>query len=43
MEADELLELANARRPCARVTIYDEEGRILKRVTPPGTRSAYPE
>ena len=25
-EADELLEMAHARRPWARVTIYDEEG-----------------
>ena len=33
-QADELLEMAHARRPWARVTIYDEEGRILRRVKP---------
>ncbi len=33
-EADELLEMAHARRPWARVTIYDEERRILKRLKP---------
>ena len=33
-EADELLEMAHARRPWARVTIYDEDGRILRRVKP---------
>ena len=33
-EAVELLEMAHARRPWARVTIYDEEGRILRRVKP---------
>ncbi len=27
-EADELLEMAHARRPWARVTIHDEEGRV---------------
>lgn len=30
----ELLEMVHARRPWARVTIYDEEGRILRRVKP---------
>ena len=34
VEADEFLEMAHARRPWARVTIYDEEGRILRRVKP---------
>ncbi len=33
-EADELLEMAHARRPWARGTIYDEQGRILRRVKP---------
>ncbi len=33
-EADELLEMAHARRPWARVTIYDQEGRILRKVKP---------
>ena len=33
-EADELLEMAHVRRPWARVTIYDDEGRILRRVKP---------
>ena len=34
LEADELLEMVHAHRPWARVTIYDEEGRILRRVKP---------
>ncbi|MEE9248000.1 MAG: hypothetical protein V3U79_04800 [Dehalococcoidia bacterium] len=33
-KADELLEMAHAHRPWARVTIYDEEGRVLRRVKP---------
>ena len=33
-EADELLGMAHARRPWARVTIYDEEGQIMRRVKP---------
>lgn len=33
-EADDFLEMAHARKPWARVTIYDEEGRILRRVKP---------
>ena len=28
--ADEFLEMAHARRPWARVTIYDEEGRVRR-------------
>ena len=33
-EADVHLEMAHARRRWARVTIYDDEGRILRRVKP---------
>lgn len=33
-DADELLELVHARRPCARVTIYDELGGIVRRKRP---------
>jgi hypothetical protein len=33
-EAGELLEKAYARRPWARITIYDEERRIRRRVKP---------
>ncbi len=29
-EADELLEMAHARRPWARVTIYDDKGRVRR-------------
>ena len=33
-KANELLEMVHARRPWARVTIYDGQGRILRRVRP---------
>ncbi len=33
-EADELLEMIHARRPWARVTIYDDKGHIVRRVKP---------
>ena len=34
VETDALIEMAHARRPLARVAVYDEEGRILRRVKP---------